>query len=133
MRVARLSELTRTRWWMPAFSLFLGLLILLAYGIGDRPLQGVLGLCVMAALAAVFLLGSRSETLRGLGGPGRDERWSMIDTRATAFTGLALIAAVLGAWLAEVARGGDGSPFTQLGAGAGLAYLAAVAWLRYRS
>ena len=87
----------------------------------------------MAALAAVFLLGSRSEPLRGLGGSGRDERWSMIDTRATAFTGLALIAAVLGAWLAEVARGGDGSPFTQLGAGAGLAYLAAVAWLRYRS
>jgi hypothetical protein len=118
---------------MPAFSLFLGLLILLAYWAGGRPLQGFLGFCVMAGLAAVFLFGSRSETLRGLGGPGRDERWAMIDTRATAFAGLVLIAAVLGGWLVEVARGDEGNPYTQLGAVAALAYIVAVAWLRFRS
>jgi len=133
MRAARLSARTRSRWWMPAFSLFLGLLILFAYWVGGRPLQGFLGLCVMVGLAAVLLFGSRSETLRGLGGPGRDERWAMIDTRATAFAGLVLIAAVLGRWLVEVARGDDGNPYTQLGAVAGLAYIVAVAWMRFRS
>ncbi len=118
---------------MPAFSLSLGGLILAAYAIGGEPLQGLGGFAVMAALAALFLFGSRSETLRGLGGPGRDERWAMIDTRATAFAGAVLIAAVIALWLWEVAHGRDGNPYVPLGGVAGLAYVAAVAWLRWRS
>ena len=62
----------RSKWWMPAFSLFLGTLMLIAFWIGGDPWTGLGGFVLMAAFGAVFLFGSRSETLRGLGGPGRD-------------------------------------------------------------
>jgi transcriptional regulator with XRE-family HTH domain len=95
---------------------------------------GVFGLGLMTALGAVFLLGSgRSETLSGLGGPGRDERWEAIDMRATAGAGLVLIAVVIGAWLWEIGHGRDGSPYSQLGAIAGITYVVAVAILRWRN
>ena len=123
----------RSRWWMPGFSLFLGVLLLGAFWIGGHPWEGAGGLAVMAGLGALFLFGSRSDTLRGLGGPGRDERWAMIDTTATAFAGLVLITAVLVMWLWEIAHGRDGNPYGLLAAIAGLAYIAGVAWLRFRS
>ena len=126
-------EIWRSRWFMPAFSVFLGLLMLAAFWIGDRPGDGVASLGVMMAVGALFLFGGRSETLRGLGGPGRDERWAMIDLRATAFAGIVTILAIIGAWLVEIARGGDGNPYGALGAVAGLAYIVGVALLRWRS
>ena len=53
---------------------------------------GVACLGLMTGLGGVFLFGGRrSETLAGLGGPGRDERWELIDLRATAFAGTVLI------------------------------------------
>lgn len=122
----------RSRWWMPAFSVFLGVLVLGAFWIGGSLRDGVYGFCVMAGVALLFLVGGRSETLRGLGGPGRDERWARIDVYATAFSGLVLVVAVVAAWLVEVARGDDGRPYGQLAAVGGLAYVLAVAWLRFR-
>jgi hypothetical protein len=77
----------RSKWWMPAFSVFLGTLVLIAFWVGGDPWTGLGGFVLMAVFGAVFLFGSRSETLRGLGGPGRDERRAMIDLSATAFAG----------------------------------------------
>jgi hypothetical protein len=57
----------------------------------------------------------------------------MIDLRATALSGLALIAATAGASLYNLAQGEDGSPYSELMAVAGIAYLPAVAVLRLRS
>ena len=74
-----------------------------------------------------------SETLNGLGGPGRDERWAMIDLRATAYTGLVLVVVIIGAFCVEVARGEDGSPWSLLGAVGGVAYVVFVAILRFRT
>jgi hypothetical protein len=123
----------RSRWWMPAFSVFLGVLMLTAGVAGDNTGFGLFGLVVMTAMGALFLLGRRSETLQGLGGPGRDERWEAIDVRATALAGLVLITVVIGAWLWEIGHGRDGSPFGQLGAVAGVAYIIGVAIGRWRS
>ena len=123
----------RSRWWMSAFSLFLGALVLAAFWIGGNPGDGLRALAVFVVLAAVFAFGGRSDTLRGLGGPGRDERWASIDLRATAAAGTVLVFAVLGSWLWEVAHGRDGSPYGRLGAITGVAYLLAVAVLRWRS
>jgi|1185.fasta_scaffold104627_3 hypothetical protein len=123
----------RSRWWMPAFSITLGLLVLGAAWAGGDLESGLLGLAVMTGLAAVFLFGGRSETLAGLGGPGRDERWAAIDTRATAAAGFVLITVLIGAWLWEIAHGRDGSPYGQLCALAGITYIIAVAVLRVRS
>jgi hypothetical protein len=44
-----------------------------------------------------------------------------------------VITVLIGAWLVELARGGDGSPYGQVLAIAGLAYIAAVAFFRWRS
>ena len=52
--------------------------------------------------------------------------------RATAISGLAVITAIIVAFVIELARGHDGSPFTWLGAIAGLAYLAAIVVFRVR-
>jgi hypothetical protein len=123
----------RSRWWMPPFSLALGALMFAAFTIGGNAGQGAFSFGVMAAIAALFWFGRRSETLSGLGGPGRDERWAAIDLRASAFAGVVLISAVLGAWMWEIANGNDGSPFGQLGAVAGIAYIVGVAFLRWRS
>jgi drug/metabolite transporter (DMT)-like permease len=130
----------RSRWWMPLFSLALGGMMFAAYAIGGDAGEGLYAFGVMAAVAALFFFGGRSETLRGLGGPGRDERWaaidlkaSAIDLKASAFAGLLLITVVIGAFMFEIANGDDGSPYGQLGAIAGVAYIAAVAFLRRRS
>ena len=123
----------RSRWWMPTFSLALGALMFGAFAIGGDAGEGVFAFGVMAALAALFYFGRRSDTLQGLGGPGRDERWAMIDLQASAAAGLVLISVVIGAWLYEIAAGRDGSPYGALGAVAGLAYILAVVVLRRRS
>lgn len=126
-------SLYRTRWFFPAFSTFLGLLILGAFIAADDVASGLAGLGLMVFVGLVFLIGGRrSETLAGLGGPGRDERWEMIDMRATAFAGSVLIAALIGCWLWDIAHNGDGSPYGQLMAITGVAYIAGVALLRWR-
>ena len=67
------------------------------------------------------------------GGPGRNERWAAIDLRARAISGLAMVLATTAAWLYELAEGRDGSPYGQLLAIGGIAYIAAIAFLRRRS
>jgi hypothetical protein len=129
-----MSRLYRTRWFMPSFALFLGLVMLGAFWIGDNPTDGLLSFGVMAVVAALFFFGARrSETLAGIGGPARDERWERIDVHATALAGLVVILVIIGAFLVEVAQGRDGSPYSALGAVGGLAYILAVALLRWRS
>jgi hypothetical protein len=122
----------RSRWWMPAFSLALAVIVFVAFVIGGNAGDGAMAAGVLVVLAAVFAFGTRSETLQGLGGPARDERWAMIDLRATALAGLVTILAIIGAWLWEIAHGRDGSPYGQLAAVAGIAYIVAVAVLRRR-
>lgn len=63
----------------------------------------------------------------------RCSRWRSIDLRATALAGLAVITTVIVALLWEIAHGRSGQPFTLLGAIAGITYLLAMAWLRWRS
>jgi hypothetical protein len=118
---------------MPAVSIAIGLAMLVAYWIGDDLGGGLGALGVMTAVAALFYFGTRSETLQALGGPGRDERWAMIDLRATTFAGMSAVLVALGAWLYEIARGEDGSPYGMLCAVAGVAYVVAVAVLRART
>jgi hypothetical protein len=133
MPTATSKPFYRSRWWMPLFSVSLGLVILAAFAIGGDVREGLFSLGVMTALGAVFLFGGRSETLRGLGGPGRDERWAMIDIHATALSGMVTIVVVIGAWLYEIANGRDGNPYGLIGAVAGLSYILAVLVLRRRS
>jgi hypothetical protein len=129
-----LNRLYRTRWFMPAFCAFLAALTFAAFAVGGNAGDGALSGGLLLLLGGVFFLGGRrSETLAGLGGPGRDERWAQIDLHATALAGVVLVFVIIGAWLVEIAKGHDGNPYGLLGAVGGLAYIAAVAFLRWRS
>jgi hypothetical protein len=128
----RCQAIARSKWFLPLFSLGLGGVVLLASWLGGQLGAGVYGLVVLAVFGLVLLLLSgRSETIRGLT-TGRDERFAMIDLRATAVAGLVLITAVIAAWLVEIARGHSGNPYGWLGALGGLAYILAVAFFRWR-
>jgi hypothetical protein len=125
-------QLSKTKWFVPAFSLAAGLVIFGAQWIGGDPGSGLVSLGIMTAFGALILFGGRSETIRGLRGDGRDERFKTIDVHATALAGLAVITAIIIGFVVELARGHSGEPFTWLGAIAGLTYLAAVVIFRIR-
>ncbi|HEX6522127.1 MAG TPA: hypothetical protein VF070_19295 [Streptosporangiaceae bacterium] len=122
----------RSKWFLPATSVILGGVALVAFWLGGHPGEGLYGLAVMTGFGAFVLLAGRSETIRGLRGDGRDERFAQIDLRATAVAGLALIVTLIVAWLNEVSRGHSGSPYDWLGAIGGLSYLLAIAFFRWR-
>jgi len=104
------------------YGLGLGAVVFAAFAIGGNPADGAKAFALLAIVAAVFRFAAP-----------RDERWAAIDLRASAFGGLAMILAATGAWLYQFADGRDGSPYGQLLAVAGLAYIAAIACLRRRS
>jgi hypothetical protein len=122
----------RSKWFLPIFVIFLGLVIFAAEGIGGHLGRGIESLAIMGVLAIALVLGGRSETVRGLRGDGRDERFALIDLRATALAGSAVTIAILIGWIVEIARGRDGGPYTWLATVAGGAYVLAIAFLRWR-
>jgi hypothetical protein len=115
------------------FALTLGAIVFVAFVLGDNAADGAKAAAVFVVVAAVFAFWTRSDTLQGLGGPGRDERWAMIDLRASALAGLVTVVVVIASWLWEIAHGRDGSPYGQIAAVGGIAYVVAVALLRWRS
>jgi hypothetical protein len=126
-------SMTRSKWFLPLFSLALGLGFFAVQWIGGNPREGLVSLAIMAGFGALILFGGRSETIRGLRGDGRDERFRQIDIHATALAGIAVITAIIVAFGVELARGHDGQPYAWLGAIGGLAYLVAIVVLRLRS
>lgn len=126
------QAITRSKWFLPAFSVALGLVILAVSWLGGQPGAGAISLGVLAVFGLVVLLAGRSETIRGLRGDGRDERFARIDLQATAATGLALLVALIVAWLVAIARGQSGRPYDWLLAIGGLTYVLAIVWYRWR-
>jgi hypothetical protein len=122
-----------TRWFLPIFTVVLGAALGGAQWKGGDRQTGLTSIAFFIVIAAVLLFGGRSETIRMIRGDGRDERWARIDLAATALSGLTVITAIIVACGWEWAHGRDGSPFVQLGAIAGVAYIAALAVLGRRS
>jgi hypothetical protein len=125
-------RVTRSKWFLPLFAVALGLVVFVAQWIGGDPMSGLESLAIMTAFGALLLFGGRSETIRGLRGDGRDERFRQIDIHATALAGLAVISAVIIAFIVELARGHNGNPYSWLGAIGGITYLAAIVVFRIR-
>lgn len=121
------------KWAVPLLCLILGVAYLVAFWLGGNLGAGIGGLAVMVAYGALLLAGGRSETIRTLRGQPIDERWQMFDLRASAFAGTIVITVLIGGFLYEMARGQDGNPYSLLAAVAGISYIAALLWLRWRS
>ena len=128
----RSRAITRSKWFLPSFSVALGLFILGANWLGGNPGAGAISFGLLAVFGLLVLLAGRSETIRGLRGDGRDERFAQMDMRATAASGLVVIVALIVAWLVEIAHGRSGNPYSWLLAISGLSYLIAVVILRWR-
>jgi len=126
------SRFIRSRWFMLAFSVALGGVVLLASWLGGSLASGLIGLAVLTGFGLFISLASGSETIRGLRGDGRDERFALMDLRATAIAGQVVIIAVIVGFLVEIARGHNGNPYGWLGALGGLSYALAVAYFRWR-
>jgi hypothetical protein len=122
----------RSKWLTPAFCFVAGAAVFAAQWIGGDARSGLISFAILAVFGLLILVGGRSETVRGLRGDGRDERFRTMDIHATAFAGIVLVFAVIIGWLIELARGHDGSPYGQLGAIGGIAYLLAIAFMRWR-
>lgn len=117
---------------VPLVAVLIGVAYLIAGILGDRAGFGIGGFVLMTVVGGAFwLLRHRSETVKGLIDHG-DERINTMDLRATAFVGAVVIVAILAAFVVEVARGNDGSPYSWLGFVSGVAYVAALIFQRLR-
>ena len=125
-------QIAKSKWFVPAFCVVLGFVVFVAQWIGGDPRSGLVSLAILAGFGLLILLGGRSETVRGLRGDGRDERFRRIDIHATALAGLAMIVAVIVGFLIELARGHNGDPYGWLGAIGGITYIAAIIVFRIR-
>ncbi len=125
-------RVTRSKWFVPLLSVALGIVVFAAQWVGGDPGSGLVSLSIMTGFGALILLGGRSETIRGLRGDGRDERFRKIDIHATALAGLAVITAIIVAFVIELARGHSGAPYGWLGGIGGLTYVVAIIVFRIR-
>jgi hypothetical protein len=128
-----LTGFHRTKWFLPLFSVTLGVGFQTALWVGGDPVQGLISLAIMAGLALFLLVAGGSETVSGLRGDGKDERFARIDLVATAIAGNVLIGMILALCGWEWAHGRDGNPYVPLGAITGVVYLVSVVVLRLRS
>jgi hypothetical protein len=104
-----------------------------ASAIGGNLTNAGITLAIFVAFSGFLYLGARNETIGGLAEPRRDERWGMINQRATAFAGTVLVLILVVGSVVGLVQGNDGSPYIEvLGAGA-IAYFAGALWLRSRS
>lgn len=126
----RESSVPLVRWAVPAVAVLMGVVYLVAGLVGDNLAFGVFGLVLMLAIGGAFLVATRfSETAAGLR-EQTDERINEIDRSATLAAGMSVLLAVLAMFVIELARGGDGSPYYQLGGLGGLVYVVSLLWLR---
>jgi hypothetical protein len=123
----------RSRWLMPGIALVLGGVFMAAQWIGGHPGAGAVSFAIMAAFAAILVvLEGRSDAVAIMRRPGRDERARNLDLAASAFAGGVVITVIIAAVMVQLARGEDPSPYAQLGAVAGVAYLVALVGLQRR-
>jgi len=121
------------RWGMPAFGLLLGVLLFAASAIGGQPVVGIGMFAVMAIYSLVLVaFGGRSEIIGVLRGQPVDERLAGFNLVATAVAGLAAILVALGGFVWQIAHRQSGTDFAVVAAVAGIGYLVALVWLRWR-
>jgi hypothetical protein len=125
-------QITKSRWLTPVTTAVLGVGMLVAFVLGGRTTDGIIVFGVSLGLATLFAMNAGGETLRGLAGAERDERFWQMDIFATAVAGIAVITAALIGFAVAVARGHSGAPYDWLAAVGGIAYILGVVLYKQR-
>ena len=123
----------RSRWVMPGVAVALGGVFLAAQWIGGDPTGGLVSFAIMAVFAAVLVAARGPKRRRcdhAPAGPGRASQEHR--PAATAFAGIVVITIIIVAVMVQLARGEDPSPYAQLGAVGGIAYLVALVGMQRR-
>lgn len=129
----RLAAIRRSPWFQPLLGAALGIAVLVTFSLSGHPNRGVIGFALLVAFGVLLRLASRSDTIKGLRGDGRDERFELIRLRATGIAARTLVLAVVLAWFVSVAEGRSGAPYDWLAAIAGASFLLSVGVLQRRS
>lgn len=95
-------------WVVPTLVAAVGIPTFLAFWVGGQPELGALWAGVSVVFGLALAVGGRSETLRMLRGNEDDERTMLLEYKATTATGIVLIVALLGLFLASGIRGENG-------------------------
>jgi hypothetical protein len=132
-----MTRLHRMKWLGPAILAGWGCVFLAAAWMSGDRREGIYVLVFMVALAVItFSLGSllrgRSETIRSLHERGPDERFRMIDNRASAFAFYALGATLSALAVTKIAQGEDTDPYGQLLQLGIFSYVVAQVFLHWR-
>ncbi len=129
-----MNRLYRTRWFMPAFCVFLAALMFAAFAIGGDAASGASPPpCSCSSAPSSTSARAARRRSPASAAPAATSAGSASTSTPPRSAGMVLVLVIIGAWLVEIAQGKDGSPYAALGAVGGLAYVLAVAFLRWRS
>ena len=118
------------RWAVPTFCVVIGGVYLVAAWAGGDPGLGLAMMAIMAAYAAVLVVGGRVEIIRVLRGQPSDEMWRHHNARAVSFSAYVLAFSLIGLVVYEISRGGDGQPYALLCLVGAVSYVSALVWFR---
>lgn len=114
----------RVNWFAVVVAVAIGVVYLVVGVAKVSVVAGLAGFAVMIGLAGVLaFLSRRSDTVALLGDDVHDERHVHIHQRAALYTLNILAAVLVGGFVVDVARGGDGSPYIWLAAFSGVTYI----------
>jgi len=111
-----------------------GIAMCVAAVLSDRVWLGIACLAITFGFSAVLVIVSRfSDTGALLGDDVHEERNVHIHQRASIYTLNILALVIIGGGVYDLARGGDGTPYTALAAVAGVTYVICLLILNRRS
>jgi hypothetical protein len=126
------SERIGRRLAVPATGITFGLVALLVEGSQGKWGLGATMLGIMVAYVAIVMIFGRFEPFAMLAEESGDERRRLIQLRAGYFTLNAVALFVIGGFLIDLLRGGDGQPWAMIGLVGGVSFIAALVVLSRR-
>ena len=122
------------RWIVPLIMLVGGGAITLGSAVGGDSAGDIGALAAITVVASVgyVLIGSTDTDFGTLMASSPDERQATLNVQAAALAGGVMVVVIIVGAVVELAFGHTGQPWVLLGAGYGVAYLAALALLRRR-
>jgi hypothetical protein len=116
------------RWTVLAFAVVMSGVLAAIFAVhGDVAMTVASPVILIGYALAVTLLGRRSETAALLSDQAADERRTLIQLKAQAFSFNVLTAVLVGGFIVQIARGQQSGTFMWLGAIAGIVYIGSVA------